>query len=224
MKKKILFMEDEDIIREVLSEYLKVASYEVTEARDGKEALDLLENNSFDLSILDIMVPEISGLDLLSYIEDKKIDMAIIILTALSDEASQLTAFNRKADDFIVKPVSPIILLKRVEAILRRCEKKDNSKISNDLKEDLQLDENTYRAFYNERDLELTVSEFLILNALYKKKTMVFSRKMLIDIVFGEDYVCTDRIIDTHIKNLRKKLPVDCIKTVIGLGYIYKEF
>ena len=226
-KAHILFLEDEEIIREVLTEYLKIAGYQVTQTDHGQGALDLLLDQNFDLAILDIMVPGISGLEVLQEIHQIKPQLPVIMLTALGDDKTQVEAFNAQADDYIIKPVSPIILLKRVETILRRIQY-SNGQMDRQLKETSQpveeilIDKQAYRASFKGQDLELTVSEFLLLQALSSHPGQVLSRDQLIDHVFGPDYFCSDRIIDTHIKNLRKKLPIDCIKTVIGLGYCYE--
>ena len=109
---QILFLEDEPTIREVLTEYMKMQNYDVICAGDGKEALEYLKTGHFDMAVLDIMVPKVSGLDVLAYIKEHKPEMATIMLTALGDEKTQVQAFNLYADDYVIKPVSPIILLK----------------------------------------------------------------------------------------------------------------
>ena len=116
----ILFLEDEPTIREVLTEYMKMQNYNVTCAEDGGQALELLAKKRFDMAVLDIMVPKVNGLDVLQYIKEHQPETATIILTALDDEKTQVQAFNSYADDYVIKPVSPIILLKRMETILRR--------------------------------------------------------------------------------------------------------
>lgn len=117
---RILFLEDEPTIREVLTEYMKMQKYDVICAKDGEEAFALIKEQMFDLAVLDIMVPKVSGLEVLAYIKKHKPMMATIMLTALDDEKTQVQAFNLYADDYVIKPVSPIILLKRMETILRR--------------------------------------------------------------------------------------------------------
>ncbi len=117
---RILFLEDEPTIREVLAEYMKLQDYEVVCAQDGEAALSLLNDFSFDMAVLDIMVPKISGLEVLSYIKENAPQTATVMLTALEDERTQIQAFDLYADDYVIKPVSPIILLKRMETILRR--------------------------------------------------------------------------------------------------------
>lgn len=215
---QILFLEDEPTIREVLAEYMKMQNYEVTEAEDGQRALALLKEREFDMAVLDIMVPEVSGLEVLAYIKEHRSGMATIMLTALDDEKTQVQAFNLYADDYVIKPVSPIILLKRMETILRRVKRKDQQK-----EKGLVIYEDSYQAFYDGAPLELTLSEFLLLQVLKKEPKRAFTREQLILRIFNEDYVGNDRIIDAHVKNLRKKLPGNYIKTVIGVGYQFQE-
>lgn len=215
---QILFLEDEPTIREVLTEYMKMQGYEVACAEDGEQALAFLESKRFDMAVLDIMVPKVSGLEVLAYIKEHKPELATIMLTALDDEKTQVQAFNLYADDYVIKPVSPIILLKRMETILRRVKGTEIKK-----EKGLALHDGAYQAFYNGVSLELTLSEFLLLQVLVKEPNRAFTREQLILRIFNEDYVGNDRIIDAHVKNLRKKLPGNYIKTVIGIGYQFQE-
>ncbi|WP_286081239.1 response regulator transcription factor [Parablautia intestinalis] len=215
---KILFLEDEPTIREVLAEYMKIQSYEVTEVKDGQKALTLLKEQKFDMAVLDIMVPGINGLEVLAYIKEHISGMATIMLTALDDEKTQVQAFNLYADDYVIKPVSPIILLKRMETILRRVKRGKQQE-----EKGLVIYEDSYQAFYDGVPLELTLSEFLLLQVLKKEPRRAFTREQLILRIFNEDYVGNDRIIDAHVKNLRKKLPRNYIKTVVGVGYQFQE-
>lgn len=211
---KILFLEDEPTIQEVLSEYMKMQQYEVTCVCDGEEAMEALRTQEFDMAVLDIMVPKKNGLEVLAFIQENRENMATIMLTALDDEKTQLQAFNLYADDYVIKPVSPIILLKRMETILRRVKKQEMKE-----KNGLVIQGESYQAFYNGEPLPLTLSEFLLLQTLEKEPNRVFTREQLILRIFNEDYIGNDRIIDAHVKNLRKKLPYNYIKTVIGVGY-----
>ena len=213
---RVLFLEDEPTIREVLKEYMKISGYDITEVDDGNKALELLKEQSYDLAILDIMVPGISGLEVLSFIKDQLPNLATIMLTALEDEKTQVDAFNRYADDYVIKPVSPIILLKRMETILRRVKAADSTR---DNKSGLWFDEEGYSVQFQGKTLPLTVSEYLLLLSLWKEPHRVFNREQLILKIYNEDYIGNDRIIDAHVKNIRKKIPVSCIKTVIGIGY-----
>lgn len=214
---KILFLEDEPTIREVLTEYMLVSGYQVTAAKRGDEAIEILKEREFDMAVLDICVPGIDGFEVLKFLHDSRPQTAAIMLTALEDEQTQVRAFNLYADDYIIKPVSPIILLKRMETILRRTA--GNGGGGEQVREGLALKEEAYCAYYNGEKLPLTLSEYLLLQTLYREPGRVFTREQLILSIFNEDYIGNDRIIDAHVKNLRKKLPVSCIKTVIGVGY-----
>ena len=193
-------------------------NYDVTCAQDGEQAMRLLGGRRFDMAVLDIMVPGISGLEVLGYLKEHHPETATIMLTALDDEKTQVQAFNLYADDYVIKPVSPIILLKRMETILRRVKKTRGQGETG-----LMVDDDSYQAFYDGKPLELTLSEFLLLQTLKKEPKRVFTREQLILRIFNEDYVGNDRIIDAHVKNLRKKLPGNYIKTVIGVGYQFRE-
>lgn len=215
---KILFLEDEPTIQEVLTEYMRIQGYDVICAQDGEAALRMLEECSYDMAVLDIMVPGVSGLEVLQFIKEKRPEIATIMLTALGDERTQVQAFNLYADDYVIKPVSPIILLKRMETILRRVKRERSGD-----EKGLVVCDDSYQAFYDGKSLELTLSEFLLLQVLRKEPKRAFTREQLILRIFNEDYVGNDRIIDAHIKNLRKKLPGNYIKTVIGVGYQFRE-
>lgn len=217
----ILFLEDEDMIREVLSEYMMVAGHEVIPCERGDEAIKIVEEGKeFDLAVLDIRVPGVTGLEVLQTIKNKRSeDTGTIMLTAYDDINTQLEAFNYLADDYITKPASPIILIKRIEAVLRRTGKRADSEMDNGF----VVDEDELRAYYNKKNLKLTVSEFVLMKTLRDSTGRVFSRDQLINMIFDEAYVANDRIIDAHIKNLRKKLPHDYIETVIGVGYRWRK-
>lgn len=190
----ILFLEDEPTIREVLTEYMKMQDYDVVCAGDGEEALALLEKGQFDMAVLDIMVPKVNGLEVLRCIKEHRPDMATIMLTALDDERTQVQAFNLYADDYVIKPVSPIILLKRMETILRRVKRTGPQE-----EKGLVIHDDSYQAFFDGKSLELTLSEFLLLQVLRKEPKRVFTREQLILKIFNEDYVGNDRIIDAHV-------------------------
>lgn len=217
----ILFLEDENMIREVLSEYMMVAGHEVIPCEHGDEAIKQIEDGKiFDLAVLDIRVPGATGLDVLQAIKKERgEDTGTIMLTAYDDINTQLEAFNYLADDYITKPASPIILIKRIEAVLRRTRKR----VAAEIDQGFVVDEDELRAYYNKKNLKLTVSEFVLMKTLRDSPGRVFGRDQLINMIFDEEYVANDRIIDAHIKNLRKKLPFDYIETVIGIGYRWRK-
>lgn len=223
---KVLFLEDEPTIREVLTEYMKLSGYQVTECAGGDRAIELLRENFYDIAVLDVMVPGVDGFEVLGYIRDNCPRTAAVMLTALDDEKTQIKAFNLYADDYVIKPVSPIILLKRMETILRRTlymEGKDRltegGEAAEEKRQGLYLQEEAYSAYCDGEKLPLTLSEYLLLQTLYREPRRVFTREQLILHIYNEEYIGNDRIVDAHVKNLRKKLPVNCIKTVIGVGY-----
>lgn len=217
---KILFLEDEPTILEVTTEYMRMKNYEVFCAKDAEEAMNLIKNYKFDIAILDIMVPKGSGLDILEYINKSKIRMGTIMLSALGDEQTQLKAFNLYADDYVIKPFSPLLLLKIIESVLRRMQvDKSNDENLNGL----YINDDTYEAYYDNSPLNLTLSEFLLLQTLFKESKRAFTREQLILKIFDDSYFGNDRIIDAHVKNLRKKLPKNYIKTVTGVGYQFNK-
>ncbi len=221
--KRVLFMEDEDTIREVLTEYMTLVGYEVIQSSDGDSAFEKLMGESFDIAVLDIMVPGPDGLEILDKLRSSGNEMPVIMLTALGDEKTQLTAFNSLADDFISKPVSPIILIKRMEAVLRRAGFVPKSPSEESQREKgIRLVSESYCAYMDGVSLGLTITEYLILEKLMSRPLMTFTRDQLINYAFGEEYITSPRIIDTHVKNLRKKLPGDYIRTVIGIGYQFR--
>ena len=217
---KILFLEDEPTILEVTTEYMRMKNYEVFCAKDAEEAMNLIKNYKFDIAILDIMVPKGSGLDILEYINKSKIRMGTIMLSALGDEQTQLKAFNLYADDYVIKPFSPLLLLKRIESVLRRMQvDKSNDENLNGL----YINDDTYEAYYDNSPLNLTLSKFLLLQTLFKESKRAFTREQLILKIFDDSYFGNDRIIGAHVKNLRKKLPKNYIKTVTGVGYQFNK-
>lgn len=217
---KVLFLEDEPTIREVLTEYMLISGYHVTGVERGDAAMEQLKEQNFDIAVLDICVPGADGFEVLQFIRTDKKEMAVIMLTALEDEQTQVKAFNLYADDYVIKPVSPIILLKRMETILRRTARSEGEQTKDP---GLVLREEAYCAYYQGEKLPLTLSEYLLLQTLMQHPGRVFTREQLILSIFNEDYIGNDRIIDAHVKNLRKKLPISCIKTVIGVGYQYSK-
>lgn len=220
-KATILFLEDDPVIRDVLTEYMKLSQYEVVGVADGETALEILRSQPIDLAILDIMVPKKSGLEVLSHIRENNLNLGVIMLTALDDEKTQLDAFNHLADDYVIKPVSPLILMKRIDTILRRT--KPDRSVENNSAKRLVVQKESYRVLFDQNPLPLTISEFLLFQTLYENPQRVFTRENLIMAIFNEEYIGNDRIIDAHVKNIRKKIPLPFIRTVTGVGYQFNE-
>lgn len=220
MKDTILVVEDEYDIRELLKEFLTQAGYDVVTAEDGLEALEKFKSFNYNLIILDIMLPKIDGYVLCEIIR-KESNVPIIMLTALDSEENQLKGFDLNIDDYITKPFSMKVFLKRVEAVLRR-EKKilDDTTISHEINyKNIKVDTNTFLVFVDGNKIDLTIKEYELLIMLLKNRGKVLSRENLLSTLWGYDYYNDSRVIDTHIKNLRKKLNLDFIETIRGVGY-----
>lgn len=224
-EKNILVVDDESMIRESVSAYITKQGYHVFAAEDGIKALEIFQNHPIMFVILDLMLPGMSGEEICQAIR-KQSRVPIIMLTAKTQEEDVLNGLNIGADDYVTKPFSVKQLYARMEAILRRT--------TDDLKplaqkfswydNDLQIDFAHNEVRKQGELLSLTPSEWKILSAMIKHPKKMFSRDNLIDLVFGPDFDGYDRVIDTHIKNLRKKVETDpknpiYIKTVHGLGY-----
>ena len=220
MKDTILVVEDEYDIRELLKEFLTEAGYDVVTAEDGLEALEKFKSFNYNLIILDIMLPKIDGYVLCEIIR-KESNVPIIMLTALYSEENQLKGFDLNIDDYITKPFSMKVFLKRVEAVLRR-EKKilDDTIIPQEINyKNIKVDTDAFLVFVNGNKIDLTIKEYELLITLLKNRGKVLSRENLLSTIWGYDYYNDSRVIDTHIKNLRKKLNLDFIETIRGVGY-----
>ncbi|AKN31161.1 transcriptional regulator [Clostridium carboxidivorans P7] len=217
--KKILVVEDEIDIQNIIKAFLEDACYEVDTSNDGIEGFEKFKLSTYDLIILDIMLPKISGFAVCEMIR-KESHVPIIILTALDDDQNQIKGFDLMADDYISKPFSPQILLKRVEAVLRRFNESfanlDNTVVAY---KDIKLDKNAAKAFVASKELELTAKEFELLNMLIENKGIVLTREVILNKLWGYDFYGDERVVDTHIKNLRRKLGVDYIQTIRKVGY-----
>ncbi|MBV1818147.1 response regulator transcription factor [Anaerosalibacter bizertensis] len=223
--KKILVVEDEKRILDVVKAYLEKEGFEVKTAIDGKEALDLFNSETFHLIILDLMLPIISGEKVCNHIRTSS-DIPIIMLTAKVDEDDKIEGLAIGADDYVTKPFSPRELVSRVKALLRRSYRNSNplfEKLSFNNK-DLEVNIDKMEVKKAGKVILLTTNEFKILSALLTNPGQVFSREQLIEKAFGIDYEGFDRTIDTHIKNIRQKIEDNpkepkYILTVYGVGY-----
>ncbi len=216
MGKHILVIEDEASLQNILRIFLEDAGYQVTLADDGMDGIAAFHKDSFDLVLLDIMMPRLDGYSVCEMIRNES-STPIILLTALDDEDNQMKGFNLLADDYITKPFSMPLVLKRMEAVLRRARSGEKSSVL--VYQNVQLDTENYKVFVEGKEVTLTVREFDILRLLMENQGRVFTREQLLDIIWNYDYLGDDKIINTHIKNIRKKLGVDCIETIRGVGY-----
>lgn len=215
--KKILVIEDEKDIQNIIKAFLENADYKVETADDGLEGINLIQKNSYDLVLLDIMMPKIDGFVVCEMIR-KNSNIPIIILTALTDEESQLKGFDKLADDYITKPFSMPIVLKHIEAIFRRTD--NNNETSNILKyKNMILNTENYEVYVDNQKVSLTYREFEILKIFLENQGKVFSRDNILNSIWNYDYFGDDKIVNTHIKNIRKKLGYEYIETVRGVGY-----
>ncbi|MGM0640668.1 MAG: response regulator transcription factor [Thermotogota bacterium] len=220
---KILLVEDDKKISEIIEKYLKKKGFNVDLVFNGIDALEKFSGDNFHLIILDIMMPGISGFEVLSEIRTIS-DIPVIIVTAKKDEVDRLNGFNKGADDYIVKPFSPKELVKRVEVIIKRAYKPIKQKrllIFGDLKLDLV----SQKLYKGEKNIEISSKEFNILRTFFENTNIPLSREKLIKDSFGFDYEGFDRNIDSYIKNIRKKIEIDTrnpdyIKTIYGFGYL----
>ncbi|MCM1234828.1 MAG: response regulator transcription factor [Ruminococcus flavefaciens] len=221
MNKKILIIEDEAAIQKILSEPLRFAGYEVITASDGLEGINAFHQQGFDLILLDIMLPKIDGYTVCEMIRQES-QIPIILLTALDTEDAQVKGFDKLADDYITKPFSVTLVLKRVEELLRRS---SPNVLSDTIRyRDIALSETERRGSVSGDEVALTHLEFEILLLFLKNRGRVFTRDDLLNFVWGYDYVGDEKGVNFHIMNLRKKLGVDYIETVRGVGYkIAKE-
>lgn len=222
MAKKILVVDDEKRIVEILQAYLERDGYQVIAAYDGRSALELARSNSPDLIILDLMLPEVSGWDVCRELR-RESDVPIIILTARDDTTDKIIGLELGADDYVTKPFDPKEIVSRARAVLRRSDVKTVSKSTIKVGE-IMIDTNKRLVRRGDRNIELTPIEFDLLRVMAENPGRVYSRMQLLDKVQGDAYEGYERTVDSHIKNLRKKLELDpehpvYIITIYGVGY-----
>ena len=217
---KILIVEDDLSIQALLHDFIEEAGHSVVLAADGVEALAKYSEQPFDLILLDIMLPKIDGYGVCEVIRQKS-DVPIIMLTALDGEENQIRGLDLQADDYITKPFSMPILLRKIAAVLRRSAKQNDTPQTMSYK-DLTLDLAAYKVYTGEESesVDLTPREFEILRELLLHKGRILTRQNLLQTLWKYEFYGEERIIDTHIKNLRKKLgAADYIETIRGVGY-----
>ncbi|OCB00624.1 response regulator transcription factor [Clostridium beijerinckii] len=218
MKINILIVEDDEAISNLIRISLGMAGYECKQVFDGMEAFDLIKQESFDLVLMDIMLPGIDGFELMKRI--RGLNIPVIFLTAKNGLADKITGLKSGAEDYIVKPFETVELLARIEIVLRRYSKNNNCIEFKQLK--IYEDERIIKK--GDETIDLTLKEFELILLLVKNKNMALSREYLLEKIWGYEYMGETRTIDTHIQKIRKKLDIaDNIKTVYKIGYRLEE-
>lgn len=223
MQKKILVIEDEISIQKVIRAFLEDAGYSVILAGDGEEGIEKFRRYNADLVLLDLMLPKLDGFAVCQILR-RESQVPILMLTALDDDRSQMRGFDALADDYITKPFSMPLVLRRIQAVLRRTERGGQDDAAVIRYRDLILDADSFTVLLGGKNLDLTAREFEILKLLLENQGRVFTRDHLLNRIWGYDYFGDEKIVNTHIKNIRKKLGADYIETIRGVGYkIEKE-
>lgn len=215
---KIMVVEDDFDIQELLENFLREAGYDVMTADDGVEAMSLFMGNKFDLILLDLMIPKIDGFGVCELIR-KQSQVPIIMLTALSGEEEQIRGLDLLVDDYITKPFSMPVLIRKIAAVLRRSSRVQNEENRCISYKNLILDLESYAAVVDGKSFDLTQREFEVLRELLTHQGRVLTRQNLLDRLWKYDFYGDERVVDTHIKNLRKKLGISFIQTIRGVGY-----
>ena len=218
MKSKILIVDDEEHIRELIRFYLDKEGFSVVQAASGEEALHLLENEYIDLAIVDIMMPVMDGFQLVEEMKEMK-DIPVIMLTAKSQSADKLRGFSLGIDDYVTKPFDPDELLARVKTILKRYSINSQNIVT---LHDVVFDGDKYEIRYKAQTIHLPLKQFKLAFELAKNPNQIFTREQLIEKIWGMDYDGFDRTVDVHIKRIRENLghlPGFKVVTVRGLGY-----
>ena len=216
----LLIVEDDITTNEAICEYMQSAGHTTFSAFDGEQGLKIVKERPIDLVVLEIMLPKITGLEVLKELRVQS-QIPVLMLTALDDESIQASSFDGEADDYITKPFSMLLLGKRVTALLRRSGK--TSELHQIQFGDITIDFGGYTASGKNGQIDLTPKEIDLLKLLVEHKGLVLTRSQILDELWGYDYPIIERTIDTYIKNLRKKLNLDRIITVKGVGYKYEE-
>ncbi len=219
---KILIVDDEPDILEFISYNLKKEGYAVITANDGKEAIAIAKKEIPDIIVLDVMMPEMDGMEVcreIRKIEELKNTM-IAFLTARNEDYSQISGFDSGADDYITKPIKPSVFISRIKALLRRISKITSLGVTETA--GIKIDRDKYLVEKDGQELSLPKKEFELLSLLISKPGKVFKREEILYKIWGEDVVVGDRTIDVHIRKLREKLGDDYFKTVKGVGYKFE--
>ena len=212
----ILVVDDEELIRAVIKNYLDTEAYTYDEADNGEEAVKLVEDNNYDLIIMDIMMPKMDGYEAVKKIKAINKNIPVIMLSARKEEEDKLQGFDYGIDDYVTKPFSPKELMARIKAVTKRTDKEGHIKVGN-----IELDSKSYQVFINGENIDVTDTQFELLKLFLTNQNIALSRDKIIESIWGYDYEADDRTIDAHIKLLRAKLGKyrNSIKTIRKVGY-----
>ena len=218
----VLVADDEKAIRESIKDYLEAKGYSVKTATDGESALELFYENSFDLVILGVMMPKVDGFDACRAVR-RASNLPVLFLTAKGQEADFLKGFECGCDDYVVKPFPLSVLYEKCNSLIKRYKGIDSAnwlKVSG-----VALDLSCKRAYVGEKEIKLSSKDFKILCYLMENKNIVLNRELILTFAWGYDFDGDDRVVDTHIKRIRKALgeKAECIKTIINTGYSFRE-
>lgn len=219
--KTILIADDEPDIVEILSFNLSAEGYNIITANNGDSAIEKAKKLQPDLIILDMMMPGKTGVEVCEILRTQEVfaTTIIVFLTAIKDETTEIKCFDAGADDYMVKPISPKVLLSKINAVFRRLKKDGPSIVKVGA---LEIDRDRYNVKFEDKDITLARKEFELLSLLASKAGKVFLRNEILTTIWGTDVIVGDRTIDVHIRKIRQKLGVDCIYTVKGVGYKFE--
>jgi two-component system response regulator VanR len=213
-----MIVEDEPELRQLLASYLINDGYSVIEAEDGVAAISLFSSETVDLVILDIMIPKIDGYGVCEFVK-KQSNVPVIFLSALDDEKSMVKGYDSLADDYVTKPFSMPVFLRKVKAVLRRDSSSSAEEYAKVIYKDIEIIPDMAKVKVNSKEIELTSKEFDILLTLIKNPGRVYTRERLLEMLWDYSAIVDERIVDSHIKNLRHKIGEGVIETVRGRGY-----
>jgi DNA-binding response OmpR family regulator len=230
MNEKVLVVEDESHIKSFIVVNLNISNFDVKEASSGEEALKICESYTPDVAILDIMLPGIDGYKLCELLREKFPDIAIVMLTAKSQDMDKIIGLNIGADDYMVKPFNPMELISRIRAILRRIKRFSENEVPSSLIKcnNLTLDVNSQKLFKDNKEISLTQREYSLIKVFMENIDKAFNRDELLNLAWGENFFGDYKTVDVHVRRLREKIELDSsnpkfIKTIWGYGYRFSN-
>ncbi len=224
-KERILLVDDEPDIIELITYNLEREGYKIESADNGRDAIEIAKEFKPDLILLDVMMPEMDGIETCAEIRelDDLKNVMIAFLTARGEDYSQIAGFDAGADDYISKPIKPRVLISRIQALLRRKVSTGDEVSRIEVVGDVTIDRDKYIIIYGGKEINLPKKEFELIALLMSKPGRVFTREIILNTIWGNDVVVGDRTIDVHIRKLREKIGAKIIKTVKGVGYKFEE-